>query len=81
MAPKGDEETGSPQKEPLLNTPPPKDNDTSPGDMKDAAFWLFMLFLASVTMTVGNKVSGSFIVALVLYFLIRNINRETREID
>jgi len=23
--------------------------------MKDAAFWLFMLFLASVTMTVGNK--------------------------
>jgi hypothetical protein len=25
-------------------------------DVKDAAFWLFMLFLASVTMTVGNKV-------------------------
>ncbi|CAB9523308.1 Solute carrier family 35 (UDP-glucuronic acid UDP-N-acetylgalactosamine dual transporter), member D1 [Seminavis robusta] len=24
-------------------------------DVKDAAFWLFMLFLASVTMTVGNK--------------------------
>jgi drug/metabolite transporter (DMT)-like permease len=24
-------------------------------DLKDAAFWLFMLFLASVTMTVGNK--------------------------
>jgi len=24
-------------------------------DMKDAAFWLFMLFIASVTMTVGNK--------------------------
>ncbi|CAB9517274.1 Solute carrier family 35 [Seminavis robusta] len=24
-------------------------------DIKDAAFWLFMLFLASVTMTVGNK--------------------------
>lgn len=25
-------------------------------DVKDAAFWLFMLFIASVTMTVGNKV-------------------------
>ncbi len=25
-------------------------------DMKEAAFWLFMLFIASVTMTVGNKV-------------------------
>jgi drug/metabolite transporter (DMT)-like permease len=24
-------------------------------DVKDAAFWLFMLFIASVTMTVGNK--------------------------
>jgi hypothetical protein len=27
-----------------------------PSDLKEAAFWLFMLFLASVTMTVGNKV-------------------------
>ena len=25
-------------------------------DMKEAAFWLFMLFIASVVMTVGNKV-------------------------
>ena len=26
-------------------------------DLKEAGFWLFMLFIASVTMTVGNKVS------------------------
>lgn len=32
---------------------PPKDSPQH--DWKDAAFWLFMLFLASVTMTVGNK--------------------------
>lgn len=36
---------------------PPKDAATSAKqDVTDAAFWLFMLFLASVTMTVGNKV-------------------------
>jgi hypothetical protein len=32
-------------------------HSTSPKtDMKEAAFWLFMLFIASVLMTVGNKV-------------------------
>ena len=35
--------------------PPPAEKEQA-ADMKDAAFWLFMLFLASVTMTVGNKV-------------------------
>lgn len=43
---------------------PPKEKETggtsaSPHDMKEAAFWLTMLFLASVTMTVGNKVRSS----------------------
>ena len=30
-------------------------------DIKEAAFWLFMLFLASVTMTVGNKVRNALV--------------------
>lgn len=33
---------------------PPKQDS-----LTDAAFWLFMLFLASVTMTVGNKVCAN----------------------
>lgn len=53
-----DEEAGT---APLLNSNSTTSTDTSKpttspaNDMKDAAFWLFMLFLASVTMTVGNK--------------------------
>ena len=46
-----DEESGT---APLLDSPK-KQTTTSPNDLKDAAFWLFMLFIASVTMTVGNK--------------------------
>ena len=51
-------------KAPLLsssNSSDDKDDDNSKHhashkDMKDSAFWLFMLFIDSVTMTVGNKV-------------------------
>ena len=46
-------------KKPLLqeeDNSKPKDLTQQQSDVKDAAFWLFMLFLASVTMTVGNKV-------------------------
>jgi len=52
MAPKSaiaDEESG-----PLLDEKK-KPTSSHAADVKDAAFWLFMLFLASVTMTVGNK--------------------------
>eukprot|EP00934_Nitzschia_sp_Nitz4_P009267 Nitzschia sp. Nitz4//scaffold32_size149145//114207//115343//NITZ4_002896-RA/size149145-augustus-gene-0.62-mRNA-1//-1//CDS//3329548120//9257//frame0 len=52
-----DEETGDAKsKAPLLESG--KDapmEDTPHVDMKDAVFWLTMLFIASVTMTVGNK--------------------------
>jgi len=37
------------------NAPDKKDHGDHHFDVKEAAFWLFMLFLASVTMTVGNK--------------------------
>ena len=51
-----DEEAGT---TPLLNNNSTKAAPSSAAsllaDKKDAAFWLFMLFLASVTMTVGNK--------------------------
>ena len=41
-----------------VSSPRQKDaaSASSPHDMKEAAFWLTMLFVASVTMTVGNKV-------------------------
>jgi drug/metabolite transporter (DMT)-like permease len=42
----GEDRASSPSK------PPPTSDHH---DWKEAAFWLFMLFLASVTMTVGNK--------------------------
>lgn len=56
---KGDVEAG--EKVDLLNKSkeaplPQKETAQQKADVKDAAFWLFMLFLASVTMTVGNKV-------------------------
>lgn len=56
-----DEETGA-DKVPLLAKAPSKELESPQKeqmprqDMKEAGFWLFMLFIASVTMTVGNKV-------------------------
>ena len=60
---KTDEENGA-ELAPLTTTENGIKDDSSPSkpppkpehhDWKEAAFWLFMLFLASVTMTVGNK--------------------------
>lgn len=48
----GDEEEG---KALLKNAPSGDSKKDHHFDVKEAAFWLFMLFLASVTMTVGNK--------------------------
>eukprot|EP00523_Entomoneis_sp_CCMP467_P008221 CAMPEP_0168721240 /NCGR_PEP_ID=MMETSP0724-20121128/1981_1 /TAXON_ID=265536 /ORGANISM="Amphiprora sp., Strain CCMP467" /LENGTH=336 /DNA_ID=CAMNT_0008767877 /DNA_START=69 /DNA_END=1079 /DNA_ORIENTATION=+ len=54
-----DVEKADEQKVPLMEVKPTdkevSDAKAKEADMKDAAFWLFMLFLASVTMTVGNK--------------------------
>jgi solute carrier family 35 len=48
----GDEEAGV-EKLPLMDSQAKKDQREA--DYKEASFWLFMLFIASVTMTVGNK--------------------------
>jgi drug/metabolite transporter (DMT)-like permease len=53
-----DEESGSSSSNttaPLLESSALPKKATATNDFKDAAFWLFMLFVASVTMTVGNK--------------------------
>ena len=47
-------------KKPLLQDDGGSKKQEHHTDIKDAAFWLFMLFLASVTMTVGNKVRDFF---------------------
>ena len=47
-------------KKPLLQDDGGSKKQEHQTDIKDAAFWLFMLFLASVTMTVGNKVRFCF---------------------
>lgn len=63
MTVKVDEETGGEGKVPLLlqttqeEEPPAVKEEVRIVDRKDAVFWLTMLFIASVTMTVGNKVS------------------------
>jgi len=49
-------------KEPLLIVEEPDKEEAAKkggmpmSELKDASFWLFMLFIASVLMTVGNKV-------------------------
>ena len=51
MAPFVKDENGTNKSEVDSGAPPPEPQH----DWKEAAFWLFMLFVASVTMTVGNK--------------------------
>jgi len=53
LAPKGKEAPAVPGEGGPPYSPPK-------ADMKEAAFWLFMLFIASVVMTVGNKVCYCF---------------------
>ena len=42
-------------KESSPSKPSPSDSNIGRHDWKEAALWLFLLFVASVTMTVGNK--------------------------
>lgn len=50
-----DLESGEEQAALLKDTGKPSASSSHEHDIKEAAFWLFMLFIASVTMTVGNK--------------------------